>query len=232
MIIRKGRDMNIAKGKSKWRCLLGLTCALAVVNSYAADHADDVPLQQAQINNDLAGKQSDINDIYAFMNPGDAEELVLVMTIVPDARPEDRFSTELTYNFLLQNFNGSIAGDHHRIQCVFPTPDEVSCSLGNIVVTGAYGANLPEGADAGLPDSGMRVFTGLRDDPFYFNGPGLAASLSSGLPMFDPIPEGQMTHNTFENQNILALVIGIDRNLLTNSQANPQLRIWAATESN
>ena len=218
--------------KHKLGVFIGVALAAALTSSYAADHADDVPLLDASNNNDLAGKQSDINDIYAFMNPGNSEELILVMTVVPDARPEDRFSTELTYNFLLQNFNGSIAGDHHRIQCVFPTPEEVSCSLGNIVVSGAFGANLPEGADAGLPESGMRVFTGLRDDPFYFNGPGLADSLSSGVPMFDPIPEGQVTHNTFENMNILGLVIGIDRDLLTSNQANPQLRIWASTESN
>lgn len=224
--------MSRIKLRKKWQCLLGLACAVSMTASFAADHADDVPLLDAANNNDLAGKQSDINDIYAFMNPGNAEELVLVMTVVPDARPEDRFSTELSYNFLLQNFNGSIAGDHHRIRCVFPSSEEVSCSLGNVVVSGAYGANLPEGADAGLPESGMRVFTGLRDDPFYFNGPGLAASLASGVPSFDPIPEGQITHNTFENQNILALVIGIDRDLLTNNQANPQLRIWASTESN
>jgi len=210
--------------------LLPLLVANAQVQ--AADHADDVPLLDAQNNDDLAGKQGDINDIYAFMNPGNAEELVLVMTIVPDARPEDRFSTTISYNFLLQNFNGNIAGDNLRIRCEFPTPDEVSCALGDLVVAGGYGATLPAGSDSGLPASGMRVFTGLRDDPFFFNGPGLADSLATGVPMFGPIPDGQITHNTFENQNILSLVVGINRNLLTDDQNSPQLRIWAATEAN
>ena len=108
------------RAKTKWQLLMGVVFAFSVASAYAADHADDVPLLDASNNNDLAGKQADINDIYAFMNPGNSEELILVMTVVPDARPEDRFSTDLTYNFLLQNFSGSIAGDHHRIQCVFP----------------------------------------------------------------------------------------------------------------
>jgi hypothetical protein len=43
-------------------------------------------------------------------------------------------------------------------------------------------------------------------------------------------PNGQL--NGFAGQNILAIVIGVDRDLVTNDQASPEIRLWAATAPN
>lgn len=201
--------------------LIATACFAGITK--AADHADSPLLRSDEI----TVKQSDINDLYAFMNPEDAEEVVMIMTIFPDANTQSTFSTNLNYQFFVQNYDGGTPGDHLKITCTFPTTDQVSCSLGSITAAGALGTTIE-------PGNGLRVYTGLRDDPFFFNGPGLANSLDAGSPQFtDPQPEneGGLT-NTFANMNILAIVLGIDRNLLTNNQEDPQLRIWTATESN
>ena len=38
--------------------------------------------------------------------------------------------------------------------------------------------------------------------------------------------------NEFAGENILAIVLGVDRDLVTDNQAMPVLRLWATTESN
>ncbi len=198
---------------------------LAAGPVFTADHADS-PSQRGS----LAARQADINDIYAFMNPNDGNELILAMTIGPDASgvlpagdTTDTFSSSLSYNYLIQNYNGAVAGEHLRITCTFPTATTVSCSLGDLTVSGDVGTTTQ--------GTGMRVYTGLRDDPFFFNGAGLAATLAAGTPMFEvgATNNPNMMLNGFANQNILGLVIGVDRNLLTDNQTNPVLRLWAAT---
>ena len=57
---------------------------LAFTNcGFAADH-----LEAPAVVNDPA---TDINDVYAFINPNDASELVLAMTVSPIANDATRF---------------------------------------------------------------------------------------------------------------------------------------------
>jgi len=207
--------------KSKlYLALAGLGLCLPGLVANAADHADS----PSQRGSELA-MQADINDIYAFMNPNDATELVLVMTVFPEATAESTFSSVVDYDFLIQNFNGATAGDHHRISCSFPTAAEITCTHGDLTVSGAVGETIT--------GDGMRVYSGLRDDPFYFNAEGFNATINSGppaTPMFEVDTDSRI--NDFgPDENILGLVIGINTNRVTNNQANPLLRIWAATQS-
>lgn len=181
----------------------------------AADHRDS--------DNQLGNPQADINDVYAFMNPADANELVLVMTVVRDAQAGDTFGTDLSHNFLVEDGSGT----NYRLSCVFPSTETVSCSLGTLVVAGAVGGTV------GSADTGMRVFTGLRDDPFYFNATGLAMTFAAdpATPMF---AEAQAANggeaNSFEGEDTLAIVIGVNRTLLVTDPAMPVLKLWATTE--
>jgi len=155
----------------------------------AADHRDSM--------NQLGNPQADINDIYAFMNPGDANELVLVMTVVRDAQAGDTFGTDLTHNFLIEDGSGV----NYRLTCIFPTAAEVSCSLGGVTVAGAVGGTVT--------GDRMRVYTGLVDDPFYFNAEGLNMTFTE--PATPRFAEAQAANggeaNSFANENTLAMVI-------------------------
>lgn len=210
------------------------TAMLASGAAYAADHADS-PNQRGS----LAARQADITDLYAFMNPDGSGELVLMVLVGPDASgvlpagdTTTTFGTDITYNVLMQNYANDTAGEHSRITCTFTdaTPQAVNCELGDLSVTGDVGTTASV--------DGMRVFTGVADDPFFFNGGGLNASFAADppSPQFQeganpdsPFVNANGQLNGFAGQNILALVIGLDRNLVTNNQASPELRLWAAT---
>lgn len=224
-----------------------LCCSIAAVGallgtgtSYSADHADS-PNQTGS----LAARQADITDVYAFMNPNSGNgleagnELVLMVLVGPDAsgvlpagNTTETFASDITYNVLMQNYSGTTAGDHSRISCTFTdaTPQVFTCELGDLSVSG----NVGETAAV----DGLRVYADIADDPFFFNGGGLNASFAEmpPSPQFeqgaDPNSEfvnanGQL--NGFAGQNILALVIGVDRDLITDNQASPEIRLWAAT---
>ncbi|MFK8080989.1 MAG: hypothetical protein AB8B97_11945 [Granulosicoccus sp.] len=230
----------MTKSRSQTRTIKQL-CAAAVCSAslisgaaYAADHADS-PNQTGS----LEARQADITDVYAFMNPNDAEELILMVLVGPDASgvlpaglTTPNFSNAITYNVLMQNYNGAEAGDHSRIVCTFEgaTPQVATCELGSLSVSGDVGGTAQV--------EGMRIYTGLADDPFFFNGGGLNASFAAvpPSPMFEeganagsPFVNANGQLNGFAGQNILAIVIGVDRDLLTNNQAMPELRLWAAT---
>jgi hypothetical protein len=225
-----------SKSVSSWAytaCAAFLTTSLTAGLAQAADHADSPSLNtEASVTNPNPAapevKQADINDIYAFMNPGDDTELILIMTIAPDASPTETFSQSISYNFLIENDTNT----HLRIQCTFPTVEQVSCTLGDLVVAGAVGGDVL--------GEGMRVYTGLRDDPFFFNGMGLNqtfAAFEAGESAPDAIKfsDAQQANggeaNNFAGENILALVIGVNRNLLIASETQGGLKLWAATES-
>lgn len=207
---------------------------LATGAAYSADHADS-PNQRGS----LEARQADITDVYAFMNPNDGNELVMMVLVGPDAsgvlpagNTTPTFATNITYNVLMQNYSGTTAGDHSRITCTFTdaTPQAVNCGLGSLSVSGDVGTTASV--------DGLRVYTALSDDPFFFNGGGLNASFAADppSPMFSeganpdsPFVNANGQLNGFAGQNILAIVIGVDRDLVTNSQASPELRLWAAT---
>lgn len=217
-------------------------CSMVLVSgaAFPADHADS-PNQRGS----LAKRQADITDVYAFMNPNGGNgllagnELVLMVLVGPDASgvlptgdTTPTFASDINYIVLMQNYNGTTAGEHIRITCTFTdtTPQIASCKLGDLSVSGDVGTTTAI--------HGLRIFTGISDDPFFFNGGGLNASFNATppSPMFaegaNPAssfanPNGQL--NGFAGQNILAIVIGIDRALVTNNQASPELRLWAAT---
>ena len=219
----------------KHTCAATVLCAmLASGLAHSADHADSTNQTGS-----LAARQADITDVYAFMNPNDSNELVMMVLIGPDASgvlpagdTTPTFSSSITYNVMMQNYANETAGENSRITCTFTdaTPQVFTCALGSLTVSGDVGSTAST--------DGMRVYADIADDPFFFNAGGLNASFAATppSPQFEeganPASEfandsGQL--NGFAGQNIHAIVIGIDRNLVTNDQASPEIRLWAAT---
>ncbi len=187
-----------------------LVCLLMCLGTavQAADHRD-APLATAD-------PAADINDIYAFMNPNDPNELVLVHTVVPFADYNSRFSDAVDYVFRIDN--GSASGRDLRVSCRFSQQsNRVACS-------GPGGASASGGIERTITGTGMRVWAGLRDDPFYFDGPAFQRTRTTLQPSFT-----NPGVNSF-NGNTLALIVAIDRSRLDNGGANPVLKVWGATE--
>lgn len=170
----------------------------------AADHRDS-PLVTAD-------PAADLNDVYLFMNPNDPNEVVTVQTALPSANYNSRFSDAVEYRLHIDNGAANL-----RIDCRFSDQsNRVSC-------TGPNGLSASGGIERTVQGDGMRVWAGLRDDPFFFDSAAFNRTRATLRPSFTNPGVNGFPGNT------LALVIGIDRSRLTNGGANPILKVWSAS---
>ena len=148
----------------KIRYLQG-ACGLAIVAggawAIAADHLDG-----AAVKTDAA---ADITDVYAWSGN---DKLTLVLNVAPVATIESKFSDAVQYVFHVESSGAyGSAGEKTDIVCTFDTAQKINCQLGapgDAVVDFVTGdASSTNGITS---DSlKMKVYAGLRADPFYFN---------------------------------------------------------------
>ena len=215
----------------------GATASTAL---WAADHIDSPAT--------IAEPAADITDLYAWMS-SDASKVNLVMDIFPFAGDSAEFSTAVTYVFHVNSSAGyGMAQTETQVICQFYDVGKIECWAGDEYVEGD--ASNPNGITS---DGGkMRVFAGLRNDPFFmeFDGftetvkaveaaaPGLTFD-AEGCPQLDAATSNalvaQLQHgkngaaasDSFAGANVLALTIQIDKSMLTGG--GPLLGVWAST---
>lgn len=212
-----------------------------------ADHTDS-PAATAE-------PSADIADLYAWMS-ADAADLNLVLTVNPMAGPTTRFSdaTQFAMHVASRADFGATTSDDTTILCQFHTADELECWVladdGSVV---DYVEGNPSNTAGLVSASGdLRVFAGLRNDPFFFNLDGFRRTVDTvraaagGLtfdagncPTVDVGTSGtlvaQLTTDAddsaasddFDGANVLALVIQVDKDLV--DSGGPILAAWAGT---
>lgn len=197
--------------KTATRFLTAMGSAALLVTAtgaLAADHRD-----APAIRDDPA---ADINDIYTFMNPNDANELIIVYTMFPFADESSRFSDAVSYNLFLEN--NANPPQQFKIACVSSATQLVTCSGPN-----GLSASAQLGQTGG--GNGFRLFAGLRDDPFFFDLEAFQQTQATLTPQFRT-----PGINTFAGANTLSIVLGLDRGSVTNNFTAPVLKIWGNTE--
>ena len=189
--------------------LKALLAGLLLVGGFAqaADH-NEAPLVRQD-------PTADINDIYAFVNPNDPDETILVITVFPDAPGGARFSDAVKYNFFLSQ----ASTPEMAISCNFiDEGEEILCAGPNDLFARGDVGTIVSG-------DGMRVWSGIRDDPFFFDGAAFAQTAATLTPSFtDP------GTNTFGTFNTLAIVIGVQSSRLMGEVADPVFKVWASSE--
>lgn len=196
----------------------------------AADHVDGPRAS--------ADPSADITDVFAWMSP-DATHVNLVMDLVRNASPDSKFSDSVQYVFHTSSAAtfGATSSTDVEVICQFDAAQAVECWVGDddYVKGDAHGVG-----GISSDDGRVTVFTGLRNDPFFFNLPGFrataravtaaASSLTfdgAGCPALDGAtstalvtqlkssPEGGPAADGFARFNVLALVVQVDKSLLT-----------------
>src|SRR5258705_4875243 len=161
----------------------------------------------------------DIGDAYVFPSPSRPGQLVLVMTVFPNAQPGALFSDAASYRFRIRPVTIPASGpgsrfavgtDAYDITCTFAAPvttddagqhvQEGTCTLPN-GATISFRVNDEQIAE--LP--GARVFAGLRMDPLFIDGVGYIQTLATRRPAF-----AATGHNSADGWNILGIVVEID----------------------
>ena len=202
----------------------------------AADHADGPAA--------TADPTSDIDDVYAWMSP-DAADLNLVMTIGRNVPSTFLLSNKVQYVFHTTSRAsfGATPGAEYNVICEVEVASQVRCWVGNDEYLGGDASN-PLGIES--KDGKVKVFAGVRNDPFFFNLQGLknveeivgnaAPSLAfdaAGCPQVGAATSGVLVNvlktgkDDFLGFNAFALVVQVDKTLVTRN--GPIMSVWAST---
>ncbi len=215
-----------------WRSLAAAAALIAGVSVIArsADHADS-----PAIASDAA---ADINDLYTFLSPTDANRLVLAMTVSPFIPPTEAgtsyFSPDVLYQFKIDTNGDAIEDMVVQVQFDQPGPDQRFTVFGPVrpAFTGSRGNMIADEATVGgristtpvaafESDNGVMAFAGIREDPFFFDFEQFVAVLGGSAGGFR-----SPGIDTFAGMNALAIVVELPISMLGGST---NLGVWATT---
>ncbi|MBM82664.1 MAG: hypothetical protein CMJ78_19040 [Planctomycetaceae bacterium] len=185
---------------------LSLLLTLCVYGTaFSADHGDDPALR--------FDTRLDINDLYAFQSPSNADNTVIIMTVGPAAGVlgPSTFHPNAKFDIFVDN-NGDARGDI-RFRVRFGQVGEDGSQPvgierrvrggGRETATGTTGANIS------LPGDGGTLLCDIQDDPFFFNLIGFR-TFTLGVP-------GQ---NFFRGLNTMSIALEVPSSSLTDGDSN------------
>jgi hypothetical protein len=152
----------------------------------------------------LADPAIDLTDLYAFPSPSRRGSFVLVLNVFPMARPGALFSDEASYRIRLRPVTTApsgfeVATPEYAFTCTFAA-QAGSCFLPN----GAAVSFLQNEVTASDP-SGVRIFAGLRLDPFFMDVPREMETRATRRLAFHA-----QGINTLAGLNVLSIVVEFD----------------------
>ncbi|HEY2517748.1 MAG TPA: DUF4331 family protein [Polyangiaceae bacterium] len=218
-------------------CIAGLGATTRLARS--ADHLDSPATK--------ADPTVDLNDLYSFM---DGNSAVFAVTLFPAATTAAKFSDKVQY--VIHTASGSAFGAttaNEDIVCTFNTAQTIQCWAGtDEYVTG----DASKATGLASADGKLKVFAGLRADPFFFNLDGFHHAVATvegaasgltfdtaGCPALDngtaaalrsqlqTSLDGGAATDFFGPLNGLAIVVSIDKSLVTKGGAI--VASWAGT---
>ncbi|MFJ6631166.1 DUF4331 family protein [Streptomyces sp. NPDC091376] len=166
----------------------------------------------------LADPAIDLTDLYAFPSPTQAGRLVLIMNVFPNARPGALFSNAASYRFRVRPASVpmgepgalfDVGTDEFALTCTFSTPVGPD-GKGELAQRGT--CVLPNGEsvsllvnDEGGEGHGVRLYAGLRLDPFFMDVVKEVETRASRRLAF--VPKGT---NFLEGTDVLTIVAELD----------------------
>jgi Domain of unknown function (DUF4331) len=166
----------------------------------------------------IAGPAGDICDLYAFPSPDHAGRLVLVMNVLPRAGPSACFSDAIICRFRLRPVTAAADGppaafavgaDEVVFDCAFDAPysRDGAGPLQRGCCTPAAGERIAFefNDERGAGRDGLRVYAGLRSDPFFIDLPAYQETVKRGRLAFKATGT-----NSLAGFNVLSLVIEAD----------------------
>jgi len=158
----------------------------------------------------IAEPAADVTDLFAFASPQDASRTVLAMCVFPSAGEHASFSNAIDHAIVVRRVRVAGLGDAARFE---PGDEEIRFSFRfDVLQRDAAGktfqrgvCRLPDGRElsftvddengASTAERDVRVFAGLRSDPFY---------LAWDVGRLKRLP------NLLQNDNVLCMVVELD----------------------
>lgn len=177
----------------------------------AADHLD-APKSKANLS-------ADITDVYAW-HTGDGK-IVAVLNFAgfTEIGAPAKFSKDVLYVIHVDNDGDNVSDFDTLIRFGQDAASNWGVQVsdlpgGDAVIVGPVGTTI----DAGL---GLRVWAGLRDDPFFFDLDGFGKTLMTGTLSFDP------TRDTFAKTNVGSIIVEMSTDAVQGQGTS--FRLWAST---
>jgi hypothetical protein len=177
----------------------------------AADHVD-APKTSANL-------AADITDVYAW-HTGDGKIVAVVNYAgFTEKGAPAKFDSNVLYTIHVDSDGDNISDHDVLVRFGLNTAGAWGMQVsdlpgGNPVVTGSVGTTI----DAGM---GLRVWGGLRDDPFFFDLDGFKTTLMTGALSFDK------AHDTFAATNVTSIIVEMSTDAVVGNGST--LRLWAST---
>jgi len=172
---------------------------------------------------------ADVTDLFAFTSPENPARTVLAMCVFPSAGEKAVFSNVIDHSIVVRRVNVAGVGNAAKFR---PADDEIRFTFrfevlerdaaGNAIQRGV--CKLPGGRELSLtvndekgastPEGDVRVFAGLRSDPFYLAW--IVAELKK-------VP------NLLQHDNVLCTVVELDTRRVLNSAKGSLFGVIAET---
>ena len=162
----------------------------------------------------------DITDMYVFPSPERSGRLTVVLDVFPSTGPTALFSDAVDYRFRVRPAavapNGAgtlftVSEKEYTFSCRFAAPIKRAGSGDQLVQEGTFTASTGQNVSFRVNDEqggqaqGLRVFAGVRMDPFFFDGKRAVQTIISGKLAF-----AEVGTNTNFRQNCLSIVVEIE----------------------
>lgn len=166
----------------------------------------------------IADPAADIADLFVFPSPERPGYLVLVLNVFPAAAPGALFSDALAYRFRLRPATlvggerpaFAVGADEYAFTCTFAAPSEGSggasvAQIGTCIAPSGARLAFRVGDERWAEAPGLRVYAGLRLDPFFIDLQGVKATEQLGRLAFNP-----QAANVLAGQNVLSIVVELE----------------------
>jgi hypothetical protein len=208
----------------------------------AADHGDAPAVAQDQ--------GADLNDVYLFLDPNDNTRVVFIMTTHGFIAPAEAgnfgiFDRALRYRFEIER-TGDARPDafldftfNRRLSAAVGQIATVTCSgFANNASFTAPVTNAVPTADVAPPQivtenaaTGIRVFAGLTDDPFFFDIPAFGRFIGdrrAGVPLGQAAARFSRGRDSFAGYDTMAIAVSLPVSLVRG--ATNELGLSAVTQ--
>lgn len=165
----------------------------------------------------IADPVIDITDVFAFPCPETPRHLVLIMNVFPYAGPAASFSDAVIYRFRVRSVSivssrrvFAVGADEFTFDCTFNVPASPD-SDARLIQHGRCA--MPNGGivpfrvndENGGQGEGLRVFAGLKSDPFFLDGPMAEKTLATRQLAFK-----QVGSDRLYGKNVLGIVLKVE----------------------
>lgn len=177
----------------------------------------------------------DITDMYAFPSPQRPGVLVLVLNVFPFCGPKALFSDAVDYRFRLRGAAIAPGGakafavgeKEISFTCRFTAPSGDKGALvqeGSLTVSTGQTVSFRVNDEKGGAVPGLRVYAGVRIDPFFFDGGRMGMTMKTRKLSFEPVGRA-----TVFRQNVMAIVVEVEIASVLGELGGPLLAVVSET---